>query len=163
MGSTFRRHGVTFFLLLAATILSIQLLAAKRNPQQQQQQGIQYSADPNAEKRMTLLLKDFAPRPLVHLPVHEVPRARFYAIDVHNHVNDAGGIHGEEIPAVDVVKIMDHANVKRIVILTGMWGEKLQGVLDKMVKPYPDRFLVFAQMDWSKINDPNFSEEMVQQ
>jgi len=43
------------------------------------------------------------------------------------------------------------------------WGEKLQGVLDKMVKPYPDRFVVFTQMDWSKIDDPHFSAEMVAQ
>jgi predicted TIM-barrel fold metal-dependent hydrolase len=126
-------------------------------------QEIQYREDPDAAKRMTLLLKDWDPKPMVHLPVHEVPRARFYVIDVHNHVNDAGGVHGENVPAADVVKSMDQANVKKIVILTGMWGEKLQGVLDKMVKPYPDRFMVFAQMDWSKIDDSNFSTEMVAQ
>ena len=100
---------------------------------------------------------------MLHVPAHEVPRAKFYAIDVHNHVNDAGGVHGGDVPPSDVVKGMDQANVKKIVILTGMWGEKLQGVLDKMVKPYPDRFVVFAQMDWSKIDDPNFSAEMVAQ
>jgi predicted TIM-barrel fold metal-dependent hydrolase len=44
-----------------------------------------------------------------------------------------------------------------------MWGEKLQHVIDEMVNPYPGRFLVFAQIDWSKINDPNFSQEMVLQ
>jgi len=32
-----------------------------------------------------------------------------------------------------------------------------------MVKPYPGRFMVFQQIDWSKINDPNFSQEMVAQ
>src|SRR6516162_9188716 len=32
-----------------------------------------------------------------------------------------------------------------------------------MVKPYPDRFVVFAQMDWSKIDDRGFSVEMVAQ
>ena len=32
-----------------------------------------------------------------------------------------------------------------------------------MVKPYPGRFLVFTQIDWSKIDDPNFSQLMVQQ
>jgi len=126
-------------------------------------QQIQYREDPDAAKRMTLLLKDWDPKPMVHLPLHDVPRAKFYVIDVHNHVNDAGGVHGEEVPAADVVKSMDQANVKKIVILTGMWGEKLQRVLDKMVKPYPDRFMVFAQMDWSKIDDPNFSAEMVAQ
>jgi Amidohydrolase len=32
-----------------------------------------------------------------------------------------------------------------------------------MVKPHPGRFLVFTQIDWSKIDDPNFSREMVAQ
>jgi uncharacterized protein len=126
-------------------------------------QDIQYRQDPEARKRMTLLLKDWEPKSMVHLPARDVPRAKFYVIDVHNHVNDPGGVHGEEIPAAEVVKGMDQANVRKVVILTGMWGEKLQGVLDKMVKPYPDRFMVFAQMDWSKIDDANFSAEMVAQ
>ncbi len=126
-------------------------------------QEINYSKDSHAEKRMTLLLKDWNPKAMVHLAQSEVPRAKFYVIDVHNHVNDAGGIHGDEVPPGDVVKAMDAANVRRIVILTGMWGEALQSVLDKMVKPYPDRFMVFAQMDWSKIDDPNFSQEMMTQ
>jgi predicted TIM-barrel fold metal-dependent hydrolase len=126
-------------------------------------QDIKYSQDPDAAKRMTLLLRDYDPHPMLHKAAHEVPRAKFPVIDVHNHVNDPGGVHGEEIPPAEVIRRMDAANVKKIVILTGLWGEKLQSVLDKMVKPYPDRFMVFAQMDWSKINDANFSQEMVQQ
>jgi uncharacterized protein len=126
-------------------------------------QEIKYSQDPNAEKKMTLLLKDFDPQAMLQVPAHEVPRAKFPVIDVHNHVNDAGGIHGEEVPPAQVVKIMDAANVRKVVILTGMWGQKLQGVLDKMVKAYPDRFLVFTQIDYSKIDDANFGAEMVKQ
>jgi len=126
-------------------------------------QEIKYSQDPDADKRMTLLLKDWDPKPMVHLQTHEVPRAKFYVIDMHNHVNDPGGIHGDEVPPAEVVKGMDQANVKKVVILTGLWGEKLQSVLDKMVKPYPDRFVVFAQMDWNKIDDPDFSKKMVAQ
>jgi uncharacterized protein len=62
-----------------------------------------------------------------------------------------------------VLQIMDATNVKTVVILTGMWGDKLQKVIDEMVKPYPGRFMVFTQIDWSKIDDPNFGQEMVQQ
>ena len=126
-------------------------------------QDIQYREDPEASKRMNLLLKDWEPKPMLHASTHEVPRAKFYVIDVHNHVDDAQGVNGESVPPAEVVKTMDSANVRKIVILTGMWGEKLQGVIDKMVTPYPDRFMVFAQMDWSKINDANFSQEMVAQ
>jgi predicted TIM-barrel fold metal-dependent hydrolase len=126
-------------------------------------QDIAYKEDPDAAKRMTLLLKDFEPHPMVHLALHEVPSAKFPVIDIHNHVNDAQGINGENVPPAEVVANMDRANVKTIVILTGLWGEKLQAVLDTMVKPYPGRFVVFTQMDWSKIDDPKFSAKMVQQ
>jgi len=126
-------------------------------------QDIAYKEDPEAAKRMTLLLKDFEPHPMVHLAVHEVPRAKFPVIDIHNHVNDAQGINGDNVPPAEVVANMDRANVKTIVILTGLWGEKLQAVLDNMVKPYPGRFVVFTQMDWSKIDDSKFSAKMGQQ
>lgn len=126
-------------------------------------QAITYTADPNASKRMTLLLKDFDPKPMLHATVHEVPRAKYPVIDVHNHVNDAVGINGREIPPAELVRRMDAANVEKIVVLTGMWGDKLQAVIDKMVKPYPDRFMVFTQIDYSKIDDPDFTEESVAQ
>jgi len=126
-------------------------------------QEIQYTQDPNAAKRMTLLLRDFDPKPMLHVASHPVPRAKFPVIDVHNHVNDARGLHGEAIPPAEVVRRMDRANVRKIVILTGMWGDRLQGVLDTMVKPYPDRFMVFTQLDWSKINEPDFTGKMVAQ
>ncbi len=44
-----------------------------------------------------------------------------------------------------------------------MWGDKLQHLIDTMVKPYPGRFMVFTQIDWSKIDDADFSQEMVRQ
>jgi len=67
------------------------------------------------------------------------------------------------LPPEQVVKVMDATNVRTIVILTGMWGDQLQAVFDEMVKPYPGRFMVFTQIDWSKIDDPEFSNEMVRQ
>src|SRR5260370_37011556 len=50
-----------------------------------------------------------------------------------------------------------------VVLLPGRWGEKLQKVLGTMDKHYPGRFIVFSQIDWSKIDDANFSQEMVTQ
>ena len=38
-------------------------------------QEIQYREDPDAAKRMTLLLKDWTPEPMLHVEKHEVPRA----------------------------------------------------------------------------------------
>jgi len=109
-----------------------------------------------------LLLRDFRPRSMLKVPVHEVERAAFPAVDVHNHVNDARG--GDRPVAVpELLARMDRVNVKRIVILTGGWGDKLQAVVDRMVKPHPDRFTVFTQPDWSRIDEPAFGEAMAAQ
>ena len=123
---------------------------------------IGYQPAPDSELKKTLLLKDFHPQPMLHVPVHQVDRAKFPVIDVHTHTNDAMGI-GDQVDPAKLVAMMDRDNIKTIVILTGLWGDKLQSVLDKMVKPYPGRFVVFTQLDWSKIDDPNFSELMVKQ
>ena len=121
---------------------------------------IGYKSAADAEQNKTLLLKDFKPVSMLHAAAHPVDKAKFYVIDVHNHVNDAARIDEHMAPA-RVVQVMDATNVKTIVILTGMWGDKLQAVIDEMVKPYPGRFMVFTQLDYSKINDPNFGDEMV--
>ena len=66
---------------------------------------------------------------MLHVPEHHILRAKFYAIDFHNHVNDAIGIN-PYMPPQEVIAAMDQANVKTVVILTGMWGEKLQRIID---------------------------------
>jgi predicted TIM-barrel fold metal-dependent hydrolase len=127
-----------------------------------QQTGIGYKPATDADSKKTILLKDFHPQPALHAAVHEIPRAKFSVIDVHTHTNDAAGI-GDRVDPREMVARMDRLNIKTIVILTGMWGDKLQTIIDNMVKPYPGRFVVFTQFDWSKINDPDFSQLMVRQ
>ena len=127
-----------------------------------QQTGIGYKSAADADSKKTILLKDFQPEPALHAAVHEIRRAKFPVIDVHTHTNDAAGI-GDRVDPQEMIARMDRLNIKAIVILTGMWGDKLQAIIDDMVKPYPGRFLVFTQLDWSKIADPNFSQLMVRQ
>src|SRR5260370_4492433 len=105
---------------------------------------IGYKSAAGAEQNKTLLLKDFKPTAMLHAAAHKVERAKYYVIDVHNHVNDAQGIDNPMLPR-RVIEVMDHTNVKTGGILTGMWGEKLQTVLDTLVKPYPGRVIVFCQ------------------
>ncbi|PYQ24155.1 MAG: hypothetical protein DMF79_02340, partial [Acidobacteria bacterium] len=109
-----------------------------------------------------LQLRDFKPRSMLVAPEHPVARAAFPAIDVHNHVNDARG-GDRAIPVDELLARMDRLNLKRIVILTGKWGDALQKVVDRMVKPHPDRFTVFTEPDWSRIDEPGFGEAMAAQ
>lgn len=115
------------------------------------------------EENRGLLLRDFQPRSMLHAPVHIVYRARFPVIDVHNHVNDARTPSRNRVPPAQLIEMMDRCNIQKIVILTGEWGDALQRVVDEMVKPYPDRFFVFTQLDWNKIDQPSFSQLMVKQ
>ena len=119
-------------------------------------------AAPTSGQGKPLSLEDFKPISMLHASVHEVARAKSYAIDIHNHVNDARAIWPHVAPE-RVVAAMDQTNVRTAVILTGGWGSALQRVVDEMVKPYPGRFLVFTQIDWSRIDDPGFPQQMVAQ
>ena len=157
-------------LCLAIVLLVTGVLSAPcqvSTPDQEQnktqaQEQIGYKSAQDADQRKTLLLKDFDPVSMLHASVHTVDRAKYYVIDVHNHTNDAMRIE-EHMPPQRVIEVMDNTNVKTVVILTGMWGDQLQKVIDEMVKPYPGRFIVFTQIDWSKIDDPRFSQKMVAQ
>jgi uncharacterized protein len=123
---------------------------------------IGYQADPDAAKKETLLLRDFHPQSMLHAKATPITRAKFPVFDVHQHLNDARGI-GTRMAPQEAIALMDQLNIKSVVILTGGWGSDLQKIIDTMVKPYPGRFYVFTQVDWSKIDDPNFSGLMVQQ
>jgi predicted TIM-barrel fold metal-dependent hydrolase len=52
-------------------------------------QDLKYQPDPKAGEHMTLLLKDYDSKSMLHGAVHETPRAKFPVIDVRNHVDDA--------------------------------------------------------------------------
>ena len=123
---------------------------------------IGYQADPNAAQKETLLLRDFHPESMLHAKQTPVERARFPVFDVHQHLNDSRGIGTRMAPA-DAIALMDKLNIKSVVVLTGGWGDALQKIVDTMVKPYPGRFYVFTQIDWSKIDDPDFGRLMVEQ
>jgi predicted TIM-barrel fold metal-dependent hydrolase len=96
-----------------------------------------------------LRLADFRPRSMLHVPAHEVPRARFPVIDFHQHVDDGFKDQGEDTsqdqdkdqdkdkdqtkdrdktktketqlayPPDKLVAMMDAINVRTLVILTG--------------------------------------------
>jgi predicted TIM-barrel fold metal-dependent hydrolase len=148
--------------ILSCCLLLASMWSAGQSAPSQQDQPlapIGYKSVAGADEKKTLLLKDFHPAQMLHTPAHNIDRAKYYVIDVHNHQNDAMGID-VHMPPERVVEIMNNTNVKTVVILTGLWGDKLQHVIDEMVKPYPGRFIVFSQIDFSKIDDPNFSQEM---
>jgi len=81
-----------FITLLFLTLIALagaqdsNLSPARTSPQ------IVYKYANDADQKETLLLKDFNPTSMIHAGGRQVVRAKYYVIDVHNHVNDAQGI-----------------------------------------------------------------------
>ena len=107
-----------------------------------------------------LRLAEFKPRSMLHAAAHEVPRAKFPVIDFHQHVDDTLGPDGKLPTSADeLLKVMDAANVRTLVVLTGPSGEALSALVAALVKPHPDRFVIFAQVDWTRVDEPDFGAQ----
>jgi predicted TIM-barrel fold metal-dependent hydrolase len=117
----------------------------------------------DASKRAPdIYLKDFQPRSMMVTEYHVPPKAKYPAIDVHNHLGNVGGNRQSMDPA-ECIKQMDAAGVAQVVNLDGGWGEVLKATIAKFEKAYPGRFLTYARVDWSKIDDPDFGRKAAAQ
>jgi hypothetical protein len=97
-----------------------------------------------------LLLREFQPRTALVTEDHTPPRARYPVVDAHNHLRRA-----LDRPA-ELLELMDALNLRAIIDLDGGWGEQLDQHLAALKRPYPDRFCVFAWVDWGQVDDPDF-------
>jgi predicted TIM-barrel fold metal-dependent hydrolase len=103
-----------------------------------------------------LKLRDWEPRSMLVTKVTEVARPAFPVIDVHNHLG--GGrttLSAERVR--HYVEEMDAAGVRTVVNLDGGWGERLKETLAALDQAYPQRFLTYALIDFSGIDDPGWS------
>src|SRR5207244_3841886 len=79
---------------------------------------------------------------------HYLQKAKYPVIDNHNHLRES-----EPDPCI---KAMDATGVVQVVNLDGGWGNELKENIQKFEKKYPGRFLTYALVDWSRIDEPDF-------
>ncbi|WP_459211899.1 amidohydrolase family protein [Aquimarina rhabdastrellae] len=95
------------------------------------------------------------------VPEHQITKAKFPFIDVHN--------HQFRMPTQnlnDLVAEMDKLNMAVMINLSGRGrgSEKhLFGALDNVKKTAPNRFIVFTNIDLNGIDDPNWTKNTVAQ
>jgi predicted TIM-barrel fold metal-dependent hydrolase len=115
------------------------------------------------ESLQDLPLSAFRPRSMLRAPEHRVERARFPAIDAHNHLGLWLSLNGEWlVPDVDdLLEMLTEVNVTAVVNLDGRWGDELEANLDRYDRAYPGRFATFCQLDWRETDHEGFDRRLV--
>jgi predicted TIM-barrel fold metal-dependent hydrolase len=95
-----------------------------------------------------LLLKDFQPRAELLVDQHPVERAKFPAIDAHNHL----GLWGGDTPEAIAQKVaeMDAAGVRATMDLDGGRLRPLGEELARLKGAHPGRFYVLCALPWQE-------------
>jgi len=100
---------------------------------------------------------DYRPRSTLVVEEHPVPKARFPVIDSHSHT----GPKAETIERL--IQEMDALNLRVLVNLSG--GSDPAAVKEKVdfirASPHPDRFRVFANVEWDGAGGPGWAEKAV--
>jgi uncharacterized protein len=109
----------------------------------------------------TMSIEDYEPRSTLVVPEHPLTRARYPFIDVHNHQEKAPDMTPAEVDKL--VSDMDGINMAVMVNLSGGSGARFQKGLANLTARHPNRFLQFANVDFGKIDEPNFGQNAARQ
>jgi predicted TIM-barrel fold metal-dependent hydrolase len=133
------RHGITLLMLVVA---ALPLLGQDEKPQP-----------------ATLSFEEYDPKSTLVVPEHPRTRAKFPFIDVHNHQR-------RELAPADLAKLiadMDRIGLTVMVNLSGGSGDAFKQGLANLRSTQPTRFVAFANVDFRKIDEPNFGANAARQ
>ena len=105
-------------------------------------------------------VEEYAPISTLKVQEHLLTKAKFPFIDVHNH-QITMPIQNLD----DLVEEMDELNMAVMVNLSGFRGKYLEWSLDNVNEKYSDRFTLFMNIDFEKVDDeawPNETLEMME-
>jgi predicted TIM-barrel fold metal-dependent hydrolase len=114
-----------------------------------------------------LLLQDFRPKSMLHVPETHVAKARYPVIDVHSHLTwtakaQKGVSTGPEltfnITARDALAVMDRKGIRAMVNLTGGTGAGLHKALAAFDQAHPGRFYTCTEPSYGDLLDPRYPQ-----
>jgi predicted TIM-barrel fold metal-dependent hydrolase len=129
--------------LLAAFTLVVALPAASNAQVRRNEQ----------QRPPSMTLEDYEPASMLVTDEHAVRRAKFPFVDIHGHQN----LSMDDASLAALVTQMDRMGLRTMNNLSGGSGAALAAQVRNVRAKYPGRFTVFANVDWSRINDPNFA------
>jgi predicted TIM-barrel fold metal-dependent hydrolase len=107
----------------------------------------------------TLSIEEYEPKSTLVVPQHPRTRAKYPFIDVHNHQN--GAMPADRLDKL--VKDMDGINLQVMVNLSGGYGDRLAQAVQNMKSRYKNRFVVFANINFQGIDDPDYARRAAAQ
>ena len=105
-----------------------------------------------------LTFEEYNPKSTLVVPKHIVTKAKFPFIDVHGHQYKMS-----DQDLTPVVAAMDTLNMGIMVNLSGRSGKKLQESVDNIKDHYPNRFVVFANINFDGVGKDKWTENAVSQ
>ncbi len=102
--------------------------------------------------------EEYNPISTLVVPETKVKKAKFPFIDVHSHQFRMGSQN-----LSNLVNPMDQMNMAVMVNLSGSSGSGLQQMLDNISENYPNRFVVFANVDFDGAGGNGWTENAVAQ
>ena len=105
-----------------------------------------------------LTFEEYNPESTLVVPGEPILRAKYPFIDIHGHQRN--------MPDQDlspVVAAMDTLNLAIMINLSGRSGEQLEKSVKNIADHYPNRFVVFANVDFEGVGSPNWTENAVAQ
>jgi predicted TIM-barrel fold metal-dependent hydrolase len=136
--------------LVAVLLFALPLAAQPARP---------VAVDDEKPQPAVMNFEEYEPKSTLVVPQHPRTKAKFPFIDVHNHQR-------REMTPAEVQKLvadMDRIGMAVMVNLSGGSGVAFKQGLNSLQGPYPKRFVAFANVDFRKIDEPNFGENAARQ
>jgi predicted TIM-barrel fold metal-dependent hydrolase len=117
--------------------------------------GIIYWLIGRIQYRLNVMdIEEYEPVSTLKVPQHLLTHAKFPFIDVHN--------HQWTMPVQNLGKLvteMDSLNMGVMVNLSGFRGKYLEWSLDNVNNHFPDRFVLFLNINFEKLDDAGWPDE----
>ncbi|MFP8490170.1 amidohydrolase family protein [Gracilimonas sp. Q87] len=110
------------------------------------------------EADTTMTFEEYQPESTLVVPGEKVTSAKYPFIDIHSHLWRMASMDLSQ-----TVQEMDSLNMKVLVNLSGRSGETLKAMVDAAEKQAPGRFVVFANIDFDGMDEPDWTKRAVSQ
>jgi predicted TIM-barrel fold metal-dependent hydrolase len=104
-----------------------------------------------------LKLKNYRPVSIYRIPVTNITRAKYPAIDMHTHV------YGRNDQVIrQWIKAMDACGIEKAIVFTGATGARFDSIV-KMYAKYGDRFELWCSFDYTGYDKPGYGPAAVKE